>query len=207
MSSTIEEVRAAIASEATTATAVAEQHYARIAADDVPVSAGGKGIHSFLALSKERALAAGGEDRCDGREGRCAAAAGRRSGGHQGRAGDAGLAGDGGVEDSARLYAAVRCDRGEEAGGRGRGAAGQAELRRVCDGLVERELCVWAGAESAGAGPRAGRLERRHRRRRLRRSLRSRRWVPTPADRFASRRRSAAWWACCRRMGASRATG
>ncbi len=56
MSSTIEEVRAAIASKATTATALAEKHYARIAADDVPVSAGGKGIHSFLALSKERAL-------------------------------------------------------------------------------------------------------------------------------------------------------
>jgi aspartyl-tRNA(Asn)/glutamyl-tRNA(Gln) amidotransferase subunit A len=32
---------------------VAEQHYARIAADD---GAGGKNIHSFLALSKERAL-------------------------------------------------------------------------------------------------------------------------------------------------------
>ena len=32
---------------------------------------------------------------------------------------------------------------------RGRGAAGQAELRRVRDGLVERELGVWAGAESA----------------------------------------------------------
>ena len=54
---TIAEVRAAIAGNATTATALAEKHYARIAADDVPVSEGGKGIHSFLALSKERALA------------------------------------------------------------------------------------------------------------------------------------------------------
>src|ERR1017187_5661578 len=50
---TIQEVRAAIAGGATTATAVAEQHYARIAAEDGP---GGKNIHSFLALSKERAL-------------------------------------------------------------------------------------------------------------------------------------------------------
>ena len=57
MSSTIQEVRTAIASKSTTAAAVAEQHYARIAAGDGPVSAGGKGIHSFLALSKERALA------------------------------------------------------------------------------------------------------------------------------------------------------
>ena len=36
---------------------MAEQHYAKIAADDGPASAGGKGIHSFLALSRERALA------------------------------------------------------------------------------------------------------------------------------------------------------
>jgi len=54
---TIDGVRAAIAGKTTTATALAEQHYARIAADDVPVNEGGKGIHSFLALSKERALA------------------------------------------------------------------------------------------------------------------------------------------------------
>ena len=51
---TIQEVRNAIASKATTATAVAEEHYGRIAADD---GAGGKNIHSFLALNKERALA------------------------------------------------------------------------------------------------------------------------------------------------------
>ena len=50
---TIQEVRTSIASRATTATAIAEQHYAKIAADDGP---GGKGINSFLALSKERAL-------------------------------------------------------------------------------------------------------------------------------------------------------
>ncbi len=51
---TIDGVRAAIANKATTATAVAEQHYARIAAEDGP---DGKNIHSFLALSKERAFA------------------------------------------------------------------------------------------------------------------------------------------------------
>ncbi len=53
---TIQGVREAIASKAATATAVAEEHYALIAKDDVPASEGGKGIHSFLALSKERAL-------------------------------------------------------------------------------------------------------------------------------------------------------
>jgi len=57
VSTTIQEVRTAIASKTTTATALAEQHYARIAADDGPVSVGGKGINSFLALSRDRALA------------------------------------------------------------------------------------------------------------------------------------------------------
>jgi aspartyl-tRNA(Asn)/glutamyl-tRNA(Gln) amidotransferase subunit A len=51
---TIDEVREAVASGARSATAIAEEHYARIAAEDGP---GGKGINSFLALSRERALA------------------------------------------------------------------------------------------------------------------------------------------------------
>ena len=54
---TIDGVRAGVASGAETATAVAEKHYARIAAEDGPAESGGKGINSFLALSKERALA------------------------------------------------------------------------------------------------------------------------------------------------------
>jgi aspartyl-tRNA(Asn)/glutamyl-tRNA(Gln) amidotransferase subunit A len=54
LSTTIQEVRTAVANRATTATAVAEQHYARIAAEDGP---SGKNIHSFLALSRDRALA------------------------------------------------------------------------------------------------------------------------------------------------------
>jgi aspartyl-tRNA(Asn)/glutamyl-tRNA(Gln) amidotransferase subunit A len=51
---TIDSVRAAIASGKATATGIAEEHYARIAAEDGP---GGKGINSFLALSRDRALA------------------------------------------------------------------------------------------------------------------------------------------------------
>ena len=51
---TIDGVRAAVAAGSTTATAMAELYYARIAAED---GADGKGINSFLALSKERALA------------------------------------------------------------------------------------------------------------------------------------------------------
>jgi len=52
---TIDQVHAALTSGATTATALAEEHYARIAADDSPESTG-KGINSFLALSRDRAL-------------------------------------------------------------------------------------------------------------------------------------------------------
>jgi aspartyl-tRNA(Asn)/glutamyl-tRNA(Gln) amidotransferase subunit A len=56
----IQSVRDGVAAKTTTATAVAEQHYARIAADDGVGSSRdhpGKKIHSFLALSKERATA------------------------------------------------------------------------------------------------------------------------------------------------------
>jgi aspartyl-tRNA(Asn)/glutamyl-tRNA(Gln) amidotransferase subunit A len=52
---TIEEVRSGIAAGKTTAAAVAEACYARIAEDDGAENNGGKGINSFLALSRERA--------------------------------------------------------------------------------------------------------------------------------------------------------
>ena len=51
---TIDEVRAGILDGSASAVKTAELHYARIAADDV---SSGKGINSFLALSKERAMA------------------------------------------------------------------------------------------------------------------------------------------------------
>ncbi|GGG70586.1 glutamyl-tRNA(Gln) amidotransferase subunit A [Edaphobacter dinghuensis] len=54
MDFTIDTVRAGVANGSATATAMAELHYSRIAADDGDK---GKGINSFLALSKERALA------------------------------------------------------------------------------------------------------------------------------------------------------
>ena len=50
---TIDGARAALLLATTTATAVAEEHYARIAADDGQR----EGINSFLALSRERAMA------------------------------------------------------------------------------------------------------------------------------------------------------
>ncbi len=51
---TMDGVRAALADGSSTATAMAEQHYARIEAEDGP---DGKAINSYLALSKDRALA------------------------------------------------------------------------------------------------------------------------------------------------------
>jgi aspartyl-tRNA(Asn)/glutamyl-tRNA(Gln) amidotransferase subunit A len=54
MDFTIDGVRAGVADRTATATTMAELHYSRIAADD---GNEGKGINSFLALSKERALA------------------------------------------------------------------------------------------------------------------------------------------------------
>jgi len=51
---TIDSVRSSIAARTATATQLAEDHYARIAAEDGP---SGKGINSFLALSRDRALA------------------------------------------------------------------------------------------------------------------------------------------------------
>ncbi|HWZ52641.1 MAG TPA: Asp-tRNA(Asn)/Glu-tRNA(Gln) amidotransferase subunit GatA [Granulicella sp.] len=56
MMQTIDEVRGALAAGAVPATAIAEQHFARIAADD-GAEPGSKHINSFLSLSRERALA------------------------------------------------------------------------------------------------------------------------------------------------------
>ncbi len=54
---TIGAVRAAVAEGRVSAVDLTEEHYARIAADDSRGEQGeGKGIHSFLALSRERAL-------------------------------------------------------------------------------------------------------------------------------------------------------
>ena len=51
---TIDEIRSRIEDRSTTATAIAEARYALIAAEDAPSA---KGINSFLALSRERAMA------------------------------------------------------------------------------------------------------------------------------------------------------
>ena len=54
---TIDAVRSAIAAREATATGFAEEHYARIAKTDAGAGAGDRAINSYLALSRERALA------------------------------------------------------------------------------------------------------------------------------------------------------
>ena len=91
------------------------------------------------------------------------------------------------------LHRSLRCDGGGAAGSGRRDRPGQDELRRVRHGLVERELRFPSGAQPARPDTRAGRIVG---------------WIggggcggnggglardPTPAARFASRRRSAAW--------------
>ena len=96
------------------------------------------------------------------------------------------------VADPRGLRAAVRRDgRHPPRSGR-RGHRRQDELRRVRDGLVDGELRLRPVTESVGARSDAGRIERRIGRRG--RGAAWRRWRSgrTPADRSASRRRSAA---------------
>jgi aspartyl-tRNA(Asn)/glutamyl-tRNA(Gln) amidotransferase subunit A len=54
---TIDQVRGTIAARTATATQIAEDHYARIVAEDGADGPSAKGINSFLALSRDRALA------------------------------------------------------------------------------------------------------------------------------------------------------
>ena len=72
----------------------------------------------------------------------------RRAGRAQGQHHDARHHDDRRVADAAHIRAAVRRDRGRPARGRGRRRDGQDELRRVRDGIVDRELRVRALAQS-----------------------------------------------------------
>ena len=69
------------------------------------------------------------------------------------------------------------------------------ELRRVRHGIVERELGLRTGAQSGGAGPCAGRIERRLGGGPWRRARRWCRWGRHGRSRSGSLRPSAAWWA------------
>ena len=108
-------------------------------------------------------------------------------------------------ESSSTTCRRTRDSRRAPRGGR-RGDRRQDQLRRVRDGIVDRELGVRSGAEPVGARSHARRLERR-----IGRSRRGADWcrsrsAPTPAVRFASRPLSAASSGSSRPTAASRAT-
>ncbi len=128
MIETIDQVRTAITEGGVTVAAIAEEHYARIAADDDTNAAGSK-INSFLALSRERALAQAARIDAMVKQGDALPLLAGVPVGIKDALDDAGKPGDGGIEDPGGLSAALRCDDGGAAGGGGRGSAGQAELR------------------------------------------------------------------------------
>ena len=151
---TIAEARAQ--AQAGSATALAERHFDRIAEQD---GSDGLDIHSFLALSRERALAqAARVDEMTARGQDAGPLAGVPVGikdvlamtGAPATAGSKVLAG---------YQPPYDADGSQQAGGGRSRFAGQAELRRVCHGIVERELRVRAGAQSPGARPGSRRLE------------------------------------------------
>ena len=111
-----------------------------------------------------------------------------------------------GSRDPERVPAALRCHRGFPVGSRRSRASGQAQLRRVRHGLVERKFGLRSGAQPGRSGdgfradPAADRPPR------WPPIWPWRRWVRIPAAPSASRPASAAWSAFCPRMGACRAT-
>ncbi len=180
------------------AMAVAERFYALIEEQDGP---SGKDIHSFLALSRERAMAQAA--RVDSM-----AARGEDAGPLAGvpigvkdvltMTGTPATAGSKILQGYMPPYDATVVTKLE--------AAGAVLLGKLnCD-----EFAMGSSNENSAYGPvrnprrwigcRGGRAAGR--RRRLRRGSARRRWGRIRAGRSGSRRRSAAWWACCRRMGA-----
>ena len=196
-SATIQEVRAAIASGKATATAIAEEHYARIATEDGP---SGKGINSFLALSRDRALEQAAKiDAMAAKGDALPPLAGVPVGIKDvlTMKGSPATAGSLILKGYMPPYDATAVTRME--------AAGAVLLGKLnCD-----EFAMGSSNENSAYGPvhnpRA--LDRVARRQQWRPTWPWQRWAPTPADRFANRRPSVAWSACCRHMGASRATG
>ncbi len=65
-----------------------------------------------------------------------------------------------GSKTAGGLRSALRCHRNHAPRRGRRRHSGQDQLRRIRDGIVERKFGVRAGAQSAGARPRAGRIER-----------------------------------------------
>jgi aspartyl-tRNA(Asn)/glutamyl-tRNA(Gln) amidotransferase subunit A len=177
------EARAAVVEGRTSAMALAAEHYERIAVVDPE-------IHSYLALMRERAMAQA--ERVD-RAVKAGEPVGPLAGVPVGIKdvlavrGVATTAGSKILEGYHPPYDATAVARLE--------AAGAVLLGKLnCD-----EFAMGSSNENSAYGP--VRNPRAGRRRPWRRGCAWLRWVRIRADRFGSRRRFVAWWACCRRMG------
>ncbi len=111
------------------------------------------------------------------------------------------------LEDARQLRRPVRRDRDRALRGRGRRDARQDEHGRVRDGLVERDELLRPGTQPVGSRRSCRAAHRAALPPRSPRASRRPRPEPTPAARFASRRRCPESPASSRRTAACRATG
>ena len=148
-------------------------------------------LNAFRHVDEEGAMARAAEHRRPPERAQGPAAR-RRAGGRQGQHLHHADADDGGVADPGGLPPSLRRDSRRAPRGGGRGHRRQDQLRRVRDGLVDRELGIRRHAQPMESRADSRRLERRIRgggRRTASCRLRSAR---TRADRSASPRRCAA---------------
>ena len=124
-------------------------------------------LNAFLAVARDRALERARAIDRDKHAGPLAGVPIARQGQHH----DARHPDDRRVEDAAHVRSAVRRDRRRTARGGRRRRDGQDQLRRIRDGIVDRELRIRAIAQSVEPGSHLGRLQRRIGRRRRRRLL------------------------------------
>ena len=148
-------------------------------------------LNAFNHVVAERAHRARRVDRSAARGWRDARAAGRRTGGAEGQPVRQRRAHDRVIEDSRQLPSPLQRDRRRETGSGRRGHRRQDQLRRVRDGVVEREFGVRTGAQSVGDRSHARADRAAVRRRLLPRSACRSRSDRIPADRSGSRHRSA----------------
>ena len=156
--STLLQIRDAVATGSASAVEICRATLAAIEAHD-------EDVHAFT----QRRPRAGACARGGHRRGLRLRTAGGRPARAQGQHLHARLADNGLIEGARRLHAAVRCHRCGVAASRRRRDRRKDELRRVRNGIVDRELRAGSVAQPLGSRAHAGRVERWIRRRRGRR--------------------------------------
>ena len=143
---TIDAARSAVQERKISAVALAESFYARIEADDPKIGA-------FLTLSKERAMAKAAEMDALAARGEKFPPLGGVPVGIKDVMVTKGVRTTAGSKILGELYSALRLHRGGSHGSGWCSGAGKAELRRICDGVVEREFGMETGSQSARSEP------------------------------------------------------